>query len=477
MKSRNALAAFLLALLPLSGFGQSRRAPLSRPEILGRLAIGQSPSAIANFVKVRGIEFSISDDFLSRVKLAGGDGILVERLSATGPTQFPASNDGVDGSYEHLARCAELLHTGDNEKAREECWAAMDELPDSPWPVLAMGRAGYGTAIPQEEMAELIRRAQALARNPTEAEALLSGGVPLKDSVAELANPEFSDNPAPYYALGTPSNRTYGGVLMGGNRATVDDSPSDKNQFNPWLQQMLASDRDLASTHTALADYYQTTGNLEKAVSEFQDALRLEPDNAELHGTFAVFYGAQGDYDEEIAELREAVRIVPYGLEERAELARVLVQQGHADEAIREWRELIDLSPGDERACEALGELYIQRKDWKSAVAEYKRLLEVRPDSSDIENELAWTYATSPDPEYRKPAEALAIAKRAVQTSKESDANFIDTLAEALLINGRAEEALETEEHAAELAPTDANIQSRLERFRQAAEEAKSVRQ
>ena len=82
MKPKNFLVALFVALLPISGFGQSRPVPLSRAEILGRLTLAQPPSGIAHLVKTRGIAFSVSDDFLSDVKRAGGDGILVERLGA-----------------------------------------------------------------------------------------------------------------------------------------------------------------------------------------------------------------------------------------------------------------------------------------------------------------------------------------------------------------------------------------------------------
>jgi Tfp pilus assembly protein PilF len=474
MKPKILLAALLLALLPVSGLGQSRPAPLTRPEILGRLAVGQPPSTIAYSVKIHGIEFSISEDFLSRVKLAGGDGILVERLSITGLSEFPAPNAGLDGSYEHLAECAELLHSGDAERAKDECWASMDEFPTSPWPILATLRALDGENMPEEEKVQLIRRTAALIPNPAVAQAAISGEFPLEESLAELANPTVLDSPAQRYIFGPPGVRFYVGVPPGLSTVSVEASPGDENQVNPWLQYLLERDSDLASTHAFLAYYYQQAENPQKAASEFQEALRLEPDNAELHGVVALFHESQQNFEEEIAELREVVRIVPYGFGEREELARVLESQGRTDEAIREWRELTGLSPGDERASEALAALYIQQKDWKSAVAEYKRFLEVKPDSPVVENDLAWTYATSPDPQYRKPAEALAIAKRAVETSKEPVPALIDTLAEAQLINGYPEEALKTEEQAAELAPYDAQIQSRLERFQQAAEQANS---
>ena len=83
MKKRARLFGLILALLHPCVFAQS--APLDRAEILGRLTQGYSPSYLGQLVKTRGISFSPSADFLDRVKLAGGDGILIERLSSATP--------------------------------------------------------------------------------------------------------------------------------------------------------------------------------------------------------------------------------------------------------------------------------------------------------------------------------------------------------------------------------------------------------
>ena len=52
------------------------------------------------------------------------------KVSALPPTNVP------DKPIEHLAKCAELLHTGAAESAEAECRAAVDESPRSPWPLL-----------------------------------------------------------------------------------------------------------------------------------------------------------------------------------------------------------------------------------------------------------------------------------------------------------------------------------------------------
>jgi len=134
-------ALFFLALSPCA-FAQS--APLDHAEILGRLAVGYMPSYVAHLVKTRGINFPSSADFISKVKLAGGDGILVERLSTADTSGESHSIAGYDPSFDHLAKCAEFIHTGSYEAAWGNAALRSTKIPRARgpyWPSI-----GYGIA-------------------------------------------------------------------------------------------------------------------------------------------------------------------------------------------------------------------------------------------------------------------------------------------------------------------------------------------
>jgi tetratricopeptide (TPR) repeat protein len=92
-------------------------------------------------------------------------------------------------------------------------------------------------------------------------------------------------------------------------------------------------------------------------------------------------------------------------------------------------------------------------------------------------NDLAWLYATRSDKEKRDPKKALQLARQAIELLGQTPgappqlrAAFLDTLAEALLIDGQVDEALRTEKSAAELDPSNRTLADRVERFRQAAQ-------
>lgn len=613
----------------LAPFGSAQSPSVDRTEILGRLAKGYSPSFISHLVETRGINFSLTDSLLSQVRLAGGDGILVERLSSLDSAHRGSSSAAEPGSIDHLAKCTELIHTGATLLAESECRASVDENDKSPWPLLivadlamnyATGRDGSIWDEEKEaEVAELQRRATLL------------------DS-QRLTNTVFESAIVPPYMFFV-NGQTDTQPEMGGELAA---SPIDP---------------ELASDHRSLAYRYFKSRDFENAQRELREAIRLEPDNADLHTSLAFLFVSADDRNAAISELREAVRIAPYNASHRESLSKQLEELGRTSEAIAELKSFLVISPESMEPSRTLVELCLRHKDMKSAIAELQRslkatfstfsdqskfveirysdidqlgyllrqnqqvdaateqyllilrfqpdnayahnnyanllmeqhridealaefnealrlepdmptahhniglclaqkknldgaiseyrqtleldpnqpntrnllgialaqkgdlsgameqfqlsidkdpndtsariskafaltqhkdfsgaiqelknTLKIDPESADAQNDLAWIYATADDLKLRNPAEALVLAKEAVSGSATPNPAFLDTLAEALLMNGQPVEAITIETQAAQLDPQNPNIQSRLERFRVAAESAQTAK-
>lgn len=85
-----------------------------------------------------------------------------------------------------------------------------------------------------------------------------------------------------------------------------------------------------------------------------------------------------------------------------------------------------------------------------------------------ILNNAAWLYATSIHKGVRDPVKALELASRAVEQTRRWAPAMLDTLAEALLLNGRPTEALETIKEAAALDPENPELIKRVEYFQNA---------
>jgi tetratricopeptide (TPR) repeat protein len=89
---------------------------------------------------------------------------------------------------------------------------------------------------------------------------------------------------------------------------------------------------------------------------------------------------------------------------------------------------------------------------------------------AEVLNELAWGWATSPDPAARDGRTAVRFAERAVKRTNRKDLNSLDTLSAAYAETGQFDKALTVELEAISLLSTEEakqEFQSRLELYRQ----------
>jgi tetratricopeptide (TPR) repeat protein len=340
--------------------------PLTHAEILGRLANGFSPSFVGQLVKTRGIAFPISDSFLTQVKLAGGSGILIERLSILDRSSLAPLSTRDDESVEHLAKCAELIHIGDLESAEPECRASIEENPKSPWPLLVsanlpvyVGPKDDGVTSRAAEQEKLRARAAALDPQRLTSSQFEGGGV----NPNEFLSNDTSEQPQPNSQ--PPSTQVRGGGVLG----------------------QVPIDLDLASSHRNLAYVYFRAKEFENAQRELETAIRLEPDNPGNHTYLANFLHSARNDESALQELREAARIVPFGAAQRNLLANALEQLGRTTEAIKQLNNLLAIKPRDTVISTDLVELYLKHNDRKSAIAELRRSLKATSLSYSDESE------------------------------------------------------------------------------------------
>ena len=127
----------------------------------------------------------------------------------------------------------------------------------------------------------------------------------------------------------------------------------------------------------------------------------------------------------------------------------------------------VEKNPLDEAALTALSTLDFEAKRYREAEKGYLRVLQLNPRNAEVLNNLAWLYATCPDPAFRHPAEALKLAEDAAALS--GVPHILDTLAESYFVNGMMEEAAETERKALAMKPDDpGHYREQLRKFENA---------
>jgi hypothetical protein len=102
----------------------------------------------------------------------------------------------------------------------------------------------------------------------------------------------------------------------------------------------------------------------------------------------------------------------------------------------------------------------------------YRRAAKVPADQGQrayLCNNAAWFYATTTHLSLRDPEQALLFARVAVELTGETEPNYLDTLAEALYVSHRYQEAVATERRALDLLPdAGPDFLQRFEKYRAA---------
>lgn len=200
--------------------------------------------------------------------------------------------------------------------------------------------------------------------------------------------------------------------------------------------------------HNNLGTSLQTVGNLDGAIAEFKEAIRLLPDYGEAHYNLGVALGVSGNLDGAIEHFRRA--LVGRLRDGRAHynLGYALQLQGRCPEAIKHYQSAIEQRPDHMKARNGLAICLAMQDRMRDAAEQFRYVLRQEPDTPFALNALAWILATCQDDAVRNGPESVQLAGRAAELTQNSDPAVLDTLAAAYAEVGRFQDAIKTAEDA-----------------------------
>jgi tetratricopeptide (TPR) repeat protein/serine/threonine protein kinase len=251
-----------------------------------------------------------------------------------------------------------------------------------------------------------------------------------------------------------------------------------------WLQAAVAAHPENAAVHNNLGIALDDMKDLDGAIAEYREAIRLDPKHAAIHrNNLGATLVRKKDLDSAIAEYREAIRLAPkYTLAltnwgralarkgdldgaiakhseairldpkfapARSNLGEVLGRKGNLDGAIAQYEEAIRIDRKDAQARIGLGVVLWKKNDLDGAIAQYEEALRIDPDSASAHTNrgvILWTKG--------KRDAAMAEFRKAFRLDPE-DAHANGELGKALLERGELDEALARSRKAALLDPED----------------------
>jgi Flp pilus assembly protein TadD len=236
-----------------------------------------------------------------------------------------------------------------------------------------------------------------------------------------------------------------------------------KNSEMLWNHTLAVTpDNDMA--HNNLGYLFLRRGELDKAISHFETALKIRSGNASAHynlggalieNNLATALARKGLLGDAIGHYEKAEKLRPDYGDAYFNLGSVLFRQGRIGEAAAQWQKALAIQPNDPGLHTVLGNAFLKRGLPKDAIAEYEHATRISSQDPLARNNLAWLLATSSDASIRDGNRAIALAEQAVQLSGGKDPTYLRTLAAACAESGRFAEAIAAAKEALRIAGTE----------------------
>lgn len=146
------------------------------------------------------------------------------------------------------------------------------------------------------------------------------------------------------------------------------------------LDQLLTSYPDSYRSHQLLAQTYEQRDVDGKAIAEYEKVEALAPTLPGIHYALGHLLVKEGNLDSAIPQLKEELRLNPDQPETNAEMGMALLNERHPDAAVVYLTKAISLQPDLWTAHQQLGKAYFLQKNYKGARKELRLALRDDPE-------------------------------------------------------------------------------------------------
>lgn len=269
----------------------------------------------------------------------------------------------------------------------------------------------------------------------------------------------------------------------------------------PFFTKQINDNRNDSSGFSRRASAYRSLGDLDSALKDASEAIRLNP-HAANYNNRALIWHAKRDYEKAIADYAQAISKNPQYTLAHVNRATMWLSKKDYDKVIDDTSQALQWEPKNPTAFRLRGNAWFGNKDHDRALKDLGNSLQVDPKSSQTFADRAAVYAarghhalaladfnealrleptntqasvaaalwlaSCPEPKFRDGKRALELALTA-QRRERSNTRALEALAAAYAELGRFADAVAWQEHALHdtMLREDVGARGRLELYRQ----------
>ena len=260
------------------------------------------------------------------------------------------------------------------------------------------------------------------------------------------------------------------------NLANALEAAGDLDEAVRYFRRALEAKPDFVDAGNNLGIALIGQGKVDEAIERFRELLSTDPDSAEGHQNLGIALMSQRELEEAMVHFRRALEIEPRFAEAHYYLGMSLAVARRLEEATGHFQQALEASPDYAAAHYNLANALSLLGRLKEGLPHYREAVRLRPDWVAPLSRLAWVLATASaieDATMRDGDEAIGLAERLVELTRNQDAPALDTLAASYAAAGRFDRAVVTAERAIAAAAGEpgervAAMRRRLELYKQA---------
>jgi tetratricopeptide (TPR) repeat protein len=159
---------------------------------------------------------------------------------------------------------------------------------------------------------------------------------------------------------------------------------------------------NIAFWHQDQGNAYLRTGQIDRAIEEYLESMRLKPDDYRTRVRLGSAFFCKQNYDEAIIHWSEAVRLMPDDHKTHALLGNAFLKQGNINKAILHWSEAARLNSDEPGVYYNLALAFHSKGMIEEAIKYYREALRLKPDYVEAKKNLRTALSQKKDSRHPK---------------------------------------------------------------------------